>query len=734
MTREGRHCDDAALGSHLVDAKLALAVRPRLKPNRGLRNRVAAGIRATPIGLIATAAALAFVAPELARDSFLPEIAKTWIIVGDLGEFLVYVALVTLIYLIAVAARCPRYVLAAGLLAWLSALYGLQGLGAVVVLALAAWAFGLVLIELAGPVVWKRVEALPFIVGLAAILGIAQVAVFFPIFTVGSVTAFLLVIIILFHSRLVEALALAGDWFCAPLERSHASTLALAPILVAAILLVYGSFPETHSDALVAHLHIAHQVSVHRNWSFDASLYTFATMPKGAVWLFSTAYALGGESATRLFNVCTSFLTAWLIYSEVTRYGERAAGALLAGLFLSTPLTFWCVFVLFEDAVLTLFVTTAVVVLGRDWQRLSVRTVVLIGMLLSAATATKIQGLLAAAPIAIVVFVRLAICRSLRDVAVAAGLSAVPVLAIGAVPYMTAWFLTGNPVFPFWNAVFNSPLFPAVNFVDDRWTDKAGWTLVWRLTFHTSELMEGRDGGFGLQHVVMLPGILSGLLFEKRRAVLVAALASLLVFAAVVPFTQYARYLYVSFPLFFLAAVSLWDRSISERWNAGLQILLTAVLAFNIFAARSLNYFYSFLVPNPFSENRHPQPGHPAERVFNSMVNATYGREARVLYLERAYAAGLDGTALYVVAHIGPAIADAVQKVSTAEGLGSLLRRYEITHVISDDDQTPINQPAFQKFLPEFACLQAKIGHAKLWRIEPTRHFTHTWPSSRCDT
>jgi hypothetical protein len=151
---------NATFCSPSIDANLALEVRPCLKQlNGGLRHFDAAG--AAPIGLVAMAAIVPFVAPELACDGFVPAIADRWIGVGDLRDVLVYMALVVLIYVITVAARCPRYILAAGLLTWFSVLYGMQG-----ILVPAAWAIGLVLIQLTGLVPWKPVEALPFVVGL----------------------------------------------------------------------------------------------------------------------------------------------------------------------------------------------------------------------------------------------------------------------------------------------------------------------------------------------------------------------------------------------------------------------------------------------------------------------------------------------------------------------------------------------------------------------------------------
>ena len=502
------------------------------------------------------------------------------------------------------------------------------------------------------------------------------------------------------------------------MARGQASWLAIVPVTIGAIQLVYASFLESHSDALVVHLMIPHQILVTGTWSFDAATYHFATMPKGASWLFAAHYLLAGEPAARLFNLFTTFVTGWLVYEFVQRRADAQAGVMLAALFLSAPLTFWCVFVMFEDALLALFTTAAVVMLALAWSRLTPMASAVIALALAAGMATKMQGLLGAVPIAVVLYAGLWRAGSLRMMGRATLLMAVPILAIGFVPYVVGWLVTGNPLFPFYNGVFHSPLFPdKQNLVDARWAGKASLGLVRGLTFETSRFMESISGGFGFQHFLLLPGVAAALLFVRRPDILIPACCAAGIFVMVSSFTQYARYLYPTFPLLSIAATALWLRASSEHWRRLLVFFLCGLVALNVFAYRSLTYTYYFFPPNPFAGQARPQPGHPAEREFNSIINATHGRDARVLYLERSFGAGLDGTPLYVWYHLNWRLHVASRAVTSAKSLRKFLEQNAVTHVMSDDAVTPSKNPMFQKYLPKVAVLEAQIGSVKLWRV-----------------
>ena len=676
-----------------------------------------------PVTLALTAVPTALTVYFLLSRGLLSPIALRWTQFGDLRQFATYCLVVVALCSVLTWVGARRYVLLiiAGL--WTVTIFDVGAVVTVCALALASHLIGAVLLRRSGfDGDGQLSPPLALALGYASLLGAFQCLVLLGIYTKLLVLGVLAIVFYVFPGA-----GSAGDsrrlvaWFRGPIPRCQTSWLAILPVTIGAVQLVYASFPETHSDALTVHLMIPHHILRTGTWSFDAATHHFATMPKGASWLFAAHYLLAGETAARLFNLTTTFVIAWLVFDVVRRRAGDEAGTVLATVFLSAPLTFWCVFVLFEDALLTLFTTTAVVLLAWAWPRIAPAPAGLVALALAAGVATKMQGLPLAVPIGLVLCIGIGRTRLLSTVSLAIAHMAVPILAIGSVPYVVAWLITGNPVFPFFNAVFHSPLFPPENFVDTRWTGKASLGLIDKLTFKTSQFMEGGNGGFGFQHFLLLPGVAAALLFVRRPDVLIPALCGAGMFAMICVFTQYARYLYPTFPLLAIAAMALWQRASSEHWRPLLVGVLSTLIVLNVFAYRSLNYFYSFFPLNPLAAQPRPQPAYPVERVFNSIINATHGRAARVLYLERPLGAGLDGTPLYPWPHLNSRLYAASNNIRDEQGVRDFLEANGVTHVMSDDQVTPGTHPAFQEYLPRVATLQAQNGPVKLWRVPRAR-------------
>jgi hypothetical protein len=70
------------------------------------------------------------------------------------------------------------------------------------------------------------------------------------------------------------------------------------------------------------------------------------------------------------------------------------------------------------------------------------------------------------------------------------------VLLVGGASYSYSWIVTGNPVLPLLNDVFQSPYFGALRFDDPRWHAGLGVDTLWRLTFRTAAYNEGWDGAY----------------------------------------------------------------------------------------------------------------------------------------------------------------------------------------------------------------------------------------------
>jgi hypothetical protein len=323
-------------------------------------------------------------------------------------------------------------------------------------------------------------------------------------------------------------------------------------VLISVIAIVHFAvalMPEAGHDALAMHLFVPGHLAQRHAWGFDAATYVWAVMPMLGDWLFSIGYMLGGETAARLINVGFIYLLGILIRDLVIWARGTEVGARWAVLlFLATPLTFAESSSLFIESVWASFLVAGSLSLFRlitsegrqrgDW--------IASGMLFGTALASKAVTFTAL----VVMLVPLALkIRGLfqrsspGDIALAAALFG----GLGAVPYVTAWILTGNPVFPFFNAVFASPLYLKENFQDVRFGRGITWDVIYDATFHTEKFMEALPGAVGFQWLLLLvPAVLAVLVYRRRRAQLLFAVGCLTIVLAF-QFTSYLRYVFPSF-------------------------------------------------------------------------------------------------------------------------------------------------------------------------------------------
>lgn len=305
---------------------------------------MAAHLARAPLVLVVTILAAIPVVYFTAQPSFVKGIAPRWQIPEDLLYFTSYCLVVVAVLSVLVRLSAPRYVLVILTVAWTTILFGPGAVATVAAVGVTAYLLGAWLLDRsAGDSRAPWPVPLAFALGYAVLLGLFQAAVVIGLYNRFVVVLVVSVVCWLSRARILADSARLRAWIVEPMSGGWWS---IAPLLIISIQLVYASFAETHSDALAIHLMIPHQISMIGTWKFDAATYTFAVMPKAANWLFTAHYLLAGESAARLFNATATFMTGWLIFDVVRRQVGREAGALLAAMFLSAPLTFWAVFVM----------------------------------------------------------------------------------------------------------------------------------------------------------------------------------------------------------------------------------------------------------------------------------------------------------------------------------------------------------------------------------------------------
>jgi hypothetical protein len=183
----------------------------------------------------------------------------------------------------------------------------------------------------------------------------------------------------------------------------------------------------------------------------------------GANWLFGWAYVLAGEYAAKLLNGVFLLLICGVMIEAraVSKTSRPVRGNDLrsdSAYFLETA-------TLFVDNALTLFVVTAVVFAARIRELPSSTVVASFAIASAGAMAAKLLGVVAFAATCLAVLT----LGARRDRLAIDGRTSI--LCLGAViggfwPYAYSWYATGNPVFPYFNAIFKSPFFAPHNFVN----------------------------------------------------------------------------------------------------------------------------------------------------------------------------------------------------------------------------------------------------------------------------
>lgn len=313
--------------------------------------------------------------------------------------------------------------------------------------------------------------------------------------------------------------------------------------------------PEVGHDALAMHLFVPSHLAQRHQWSFDANTYVWAVMPMLADWVYSIVYMLAGETASRLSNSAFALLVAWQIRNMTLWAGGSATSARWASLiFLSTPLAFAESSSLHIESAWTAFMLAGTLAILKvsgftadPRERLS--QLVLAGVLLGFAMATKAVTL-SVLPVLLLVLLLQYKAWAVRGIAKTLMLGGAGLLLAGATPYVCAGYLTGNPVFPFFNGVFHSPLWPDMNFEPPA-TFGTGmtWDILYRMVFQSPQFIEGRVGAAGFQWLLLPTAAVAVLLSGNKKALcilLVGAGAMFMTFQS----TAYLRYVFPSFALF----------------------------------------------------------------------------------------------------------------------------------------------------------------------------------------
>jgi hypothetical protein len=467
--------------------------------------------------------------------------------------------------------------------------------------------------------------------------------------------------------------------------------------------------PEVSHDGLAMHMVIASRLAAHSVFPFDVQEFVWAVMPMGGDWAFAGVYMLGGEYAAHLLNLCFLLMVAGLVFVASRRWLSMVGALLLAALFVTTPLTQLVTGGLFVENVWAAFATAAVLSLWKYHATHRPAYFVLVGVFLGCSMQVK-YGSWALLPVALsLAVVEWKRAKQAGRTSLAALLT-LPALLIlfGTPPYLNAFVKTGNPIYPFLNNIFQSPLYDTSSaYRDTRWPPELQWNTPYNLTFRSDKYLEGQAGSFGFQYLLFLP--LSIPLFFRRRSYLAGiALAIGLTYCTLTClYVTYLRYLYPVLPLFMIviAWVAAEVRLRDIRLYKTLGGLAVVLIFLNGYFIPASGWAHRDLYLNPFNQaevSRYIEIGAPQRPLVDHLNTELPG--AKVAFLtDNAQIAPLEAAVVAGSWHF-PVFSKRLREARSAEDLHALMEELSIEYYVAATADHPAHAkfPAAPLFLQQY--------------------------------
>lgn len=630
-----------------------------------------------------------------------------------------------------------KYLALLGLVA-LAVLAGLPAVTALLLLLCAALSIGDILLKRRSPDnLWSDMS-LAICLGLAAILTVVSISAHWRVnYSFTYLLALTSACLMNIRGLTWHAMTAYSRLSTARLRTSfdYAAMVACGSLL--SLLVFFALMPTMTFDSLVTHLWLPEYIKQHQVWTFDYQSHAWAVMPLGCDWLYTAAVMLGGEGAARLLDLllaCLGCIMVAGIYARHTteRVDTYKIGIIVFLLLMSAALDISTSVSLFDDnLLLAAYAATLLLLMDPPGSREGYWAFAL-GLLLGAAAASKLMGVLFAGLCglaAIVVAIRSKGLKTTLRVILPVGITTL--LVVGSIPYVYAWYKTGNPVFPFFNAIFASPYYPRVNFEDMRWVGNNRLSMLFDMTFDTSHFVEAAPGALGFQYWVFLPLALIWVAWHRYRQVILPLLLALIYIVGILVNEQYLRYLYPIFPLL-LGAIALFVVDVANcsrlaAWVTGL--CCVGVVALNVLELPSV-YGLSFgadprVVLSDKGRERFLETYVPG-RVLTQKVNSEFGATVHLLLLTNydVGAVGLEGSLLYN-SFYNPQLEGQLGRANSDDDVLNVMRKYSVTHVLFTPAASIPNKQLFAAFLEKHAKLITSMGGEDLYQLDTPSIFAN---------
>lgn len=574
-----------------------------------------------------------------------------------------------------------------------------------------------------------RVLAIALGLGLLshAMLGLALVGLLYQLLVLSLLIGLSLMLRRSLHELLLTGAAFAGRGLAAlrePAAASLAGWFGLPLLALLAIMLslafVEAVAPETGFDAMSYHLALLTTYSEHhRLVSTPYNVQSWFYL--GADMNYLLAMMIGGQTAAKLVHFSFMLLTGATVFAFTARRSSTYSGLLAAVLFVTAPLVLWEASTAYVDLALSYYscLTISAVSCWVDNRHPGYLRVA--GLLAGWAISIKLTALYLLIPLVAILAITLLSDRhqpwrhQLRAMLAFGG----PLLITGAPWPVLRWVQTGNPVFPFFNDLFRSPLWPAGADLPVLTSYGIGTSaeslirLPWAVTFQANLFSESSVPSVIGLSLVLVPLLVVG---RPWPAWTLPLLGIVLVFGLLWVYTgwQYLRFLLPVLPIVAVLAgdaLASLDRVMSPIiprsalliWLAA-SLPLTAALYGNVTTASIFRVALGLETPASFLS--HAVPAYDAYRWLAThyadqpVHTLTIGDEARL------YAPGI------VEPIYSPTLWPRLREASDDETAMAILREHGITHLLIDRARPTAWLEIFRLTKPAFLASHAELEFA----------------------
>jgi hypothetical protein len=303
-------------------------------------------------------------------------------------------------------------------------------------------------------------------------------------------------------------------------------------------------------------------------------------------------------------------------------------------------------------------------------------------------------------------------------------------LAIALHPYVTSYLVTGNPVFPLYNAIFKSPYYNPVNFKDNNFTHGASLQAWWGMFFNSSQFLESKNFITGFQYFLLpLAGILCLGKRIRWQALLYLALPVLVFGGAMFFMVQYVRYLFPVMPIACLLAAGVCYVPAKAKQSILLNRLKVVTTLATFVTLVSLNIYFLPGVSWIFNQNPlklytyeaklETAKNYNAEYVMNVYLNEKYPG-ANVLYdAGRCNGASLLGKPFYPD-WISPFTLAVFDKINSEDTFIDFLKANDVRFVYWDAGDNASTQPfrnAIKAVIDKYGKEEMTVNKVTLYKI-----------------